>query len=469
VARLVVVSNRVASPRERGARAGGLAVAMREALARAGGLWIGWSGETAEDATARAPTVETVGAVDHVTFDLTPDEYAGYYVGFANSTLWPLFHYRLSLVEYSRAAWQAYRAVNARVARLLAEALRPGDIVWVQDYHFLTLADELRRLGVTHRIGFFLHIPFPAPEALAVLPPHREIGRALMAYDLIGLQTPRDAGALRRYLLDEAQGTALDRDRISAYERTATVRAFPIGIDTDGFARMATKAESAPETLRLVASLAGRRLVIGVDRLDYSKGLPARLRAFEGLLASHPDWRAKVTMMQIAPVSRGEVQQYRAQRRELESLAGRINGRYAEFDWVPVRYLNESFSRRTLSGFYRVASVGLVTPLRDGMNLVAKEYVAAQRPDDPGVLVLSEFAGAAAELDAAVIVNPFDQDAMTEALAAALAMPREERIARWRAAMDRLRANTIGHWRDAFLAALVATDPAVSARAPVLI
>ena len=242
--------------------------------------------------------------------------------------------------------------------------------------------------------------------------------------------------------------------RSDALGHTTRVGAFPIGIDTEGFIAMAKRGAVGPEHVRLKESLAGRDLVIGVDRLDYSKGLPQKIEAFNDFLQKWPEHRSRVTFMQVAPVSRGEVAQYQNLRSELEAAAGRINGRFAEFDWVPFRYLNRGFTRGTLAGFYRTARVGLVTPLRDGMNLVAKEYVAAQDPDDPGVLILSQFAGAARELRAALIVNPYDVDQVAEALHTAVLMPLDERRSRHAPMLETLRANTIGAWKDRFLAEL---------------
>ncbi|MFN4311519.1 MAG: alpha,alpha-trehalose-phosphate synthase (UDP-forming) [Ferrovibrio sp.] len=453
MARLVVVSNRVAMPRERLSRAGGLAVALREALQAHGGLWFGWSGEVGEQA-AKAPHRVRQGRVDYAVLDLTPDEHRQFYLEFANATLWPLCHYRLGLINFNRASWDGYLAVNARFADALVPLLGPDDVIWIHDYHFIPLAAELRRRGVRNRIGFFLHIPFPAPEVLAALPGHERLVRDLCAYDLIGFQTTGDVRALTEYILHEARGSVAAGGRISAYGRDLRVGAFPIGIDTDGFERLATIGACSPETMRLSESLVGRDLVIGVDRLDYSKGIPQRFEAFHHLLGSRPQHRGKVTFMQIAPISRGEVAQYRKLRNELDALTGRINGKFAEFDWVPVRYLNKAFSRETLAGFYRHARVGFVTPLRDGMNLVAKEYVASQDPADPGVLVLSRFAGAAREMQGALIVNPYDTEALAEALDRALAMPLDERRSRWEQMMAVLRANTITHWRESFLSQL---------------
>ncbi len=453
MARLVVVSNRVAAPRERGTRAGGLAVALREALAQRGGLWFGWSGDIAEGAD-HSPHLVHSGRITYATMDLEPKEHQAYYVAFANGVLWPMFHYRPGLVAFRREAFDGYIQVNATFARELFPLLRPDDVIWVHDYHFIPFACELRRLGVTNLIGFFLHIPFPPPELLVAMPGHRRLVSDLCAFDLVGLQTPDDVRALRRYIADEAGGRVDEDGSIEASGRRTRVGAFPIGIDTEPFARLAEGTAGGPEAMRLRESLAGRELVIGVDRLDYSKGLTNRLEAFRELLTRWPEHRSRVTFMQVAPISRGEVADYRTLRRELEGLAGRINGRFAEFDWVPVRYLNKSFSRQVLAGFYRSARVGMVTPIRDGMNLVAKEYVAAQDPEDPGVLVLSRFAGAARQMTDALIVNPFDIDDMAEALHTALAMPRDERVGHWSRLMAGLRSSTIVTWREEFLTEL---------------
>ncbi|MGE0726017.1 MAG: alpha,alpha-trehalose-phosphate synthase (UDP-forming) [Alphaproteobacteria bacterium] len=455
MARVVIVSNRTASPRDRSARAGGLAVALREALQRGGGVWFGWSGEVT-DTPAAEPKVQDAGNIRFATIDLTPEDHEAYYSQFANGTLWPLCHYRLGLFEFRRASFEGYLRVNRLFAERLAPMLRPDDVIWAHDYHFFSLAAALRDLGVRNRIGFFLHIPFPAPEVLTVLPRHRRLLAHLCAYDLVGLQTDLDVLAFRNMLVREAGGTVGDDGAFHAFGQRGVVAAFPVGIDTDGFARLAEAGVGGVEATRMRDSLAGRRLVIGVDRLDYSKGLPQRLEAFEMLLELRPEHRRNVTFMQVAPISRGDVEQYRTLRKDLEGRIGHINGRFAEFDWAPVRYLNKAFPRQTLAGFYRAAAVGLVTPLRDGMNLVAKEYVAAQNGEDPGVLVLSRFAGAARELQQALTVNPFDVEEVAEAIHQALTMPLAERRARWEEMMVTLRAHTSRRWCDAFLDRLAA-------------
>jgi trehalose 6-phosphate synthase len=289
---------------------------------------------------------------------------------------------------------------------------------------------------------------------LEALPRYDTLLEAMSAYDLVGFQTDHDLRAFRDCVVHLSGGRLIEDDGIAAFGRVARAATFPIGIDPEEFASAAVGTASSLEAERLRASLVGRALIIGVDRLDYSKGLPNRFEAFGQLLARSADWRGRMTFMQIAPRSRSDVRQYRELRRHLEQVAGRINGRFAEPDWTPLRYLNKGFPRRTLASFYRIARVGLVTPLRDGMNLVAKEYVAAQDPADPGALVLSRFAGAARELTSALLVNPFDIDEIADTLQLALAMPRAERIERWEAMMEALRANSIANWRDRFIAAL---------------
>ncbi len=439
--RLVIVSNRVPAVKERSAAAGGLAVAVRDATARRRKLWFGWSGRTTLRQTSRnVPSVTRVGWADLATIELSEEDYSGFYVGFSNSTLWPLLHYRSGLTEYRRRDLACYLAVNVAFAEALVPLLEPDDLVWVHDYHLIPFGAALRARGSPIRIGFFLHVPFPPPEIFAILPRWEELVRALDAYDVIGVQTPQDAAHL-----NQAMAAAAVAPRAEA---------IPVGIDPSSFAALARRAAQGRDPLRLAQSLGGRALVLGVDRLDYSKGLPQRFRGFASLLQRFPEHHAKVTMLQIAPVSRGEVAQYRALRRELDELVGRVNGEHAEFDWNPLRYLTRDVPRQTLAGFYRLARVGLVTPLRDGMNLVAKEYVAAQDSADPGVLVLSRFAGAAEDMAGAVLVNPVDPDETAEALHAALTMGIEERRSRWQQMMVAVERTSAAAWAESFLARL---------------
>ncbi|HEX5488800.1 MAG TPA: trehalose-6-phosphate synthase [Rhodanobacteraceae bacterium] len=453
MSRLVVVSNRVAQPRE--TRAGGLAAAMRAALKETGGVWFGWSGKLVA-APARQLHRESAGVIDYALLDLTREEYDAYYLGFSNRTLWPLLHFQPTVMQYSRAQYAGYRAVNALFAKKLAPLLRDDDRIWIHDYHLIPLAAELRALGIGARIGFFLHIPLPPPELLVNLPCHEDLMMTLGAYDLIGVQVEDDADALFRYFLG-APGTHRAGDFVEIDGRRTRIAAFPISIDTTEVARQSLNALGKAPLRKLRASLDRRKLAVGVDRLDYSKGLPRRFAAFGRFLAEHREWRSRVSYLQIAPPSREEVPEYRELRSKLERFTGATNGRYAEPDWVPIRYVNRSFAQTTLAGFYRIAQLALVTPLRDGMNLVAKEFIAAQPPDDPGALVLSRFAGAARELPQAILVNPYDPEGLVEGIERGLTMPQEERRERWHAMFEHVSVHDIAAWRRDFLAALEST------------
>jgi trehalose 6-phosphate synthase len=451
--RLVVVSNRVPVPTERGPRAGGLAVALADAL-RPDSLWFGWSGRrTARPGVAPA-TLATAGGTTYATIDLSETEYRLFYAGFSNRVLWPLLHFRIGLVQYRADEYHAYRAVNRRFAEALAPLLRPDDLIWVHDYHLFPLGEELRARGIGNRIGFFLHTPFTPPEVLRALPRAEQILASLCAYDVIGFHTEQfRAGFLRS--THEILGLAPDEGGgVTMGGRRAQAIVAPIGIDAEGFAALAEQSWRGSEVRRLRASLAGRALAIGVDRLDYSKGLLQRLDGFGRLLARYPEHHQRVSFLQIAARSREDVSEYQDLRAELDRIVGETIGQYSQFDWVPLRYMARPLRRGTLAGFYRVAHMGVVTPLRDGMNLVAKEYVAAQDPHDPGVLILSRFAGAAAELAEALIVNPYDPEEIADAMHSALTMRLEERQARHRALRERVWEGTARRFSERFLAAL---------------
>ena len=460
--RLVVVSNRIIAVREGEAAAGGLAIAVLAALKDHGGVWFGWSGEFASS-PASAARIEQRDDFTVATVDLTRRDHAEYYNGFANGVLWPLFHYRPDLVSYSRRDFAGYMRVNQQFAGTLVPLLRPDDVIWIHDYHLIPLGQELRRAGVRQPIGFFLHTPLPARQLVLALPAHEAIMRSLSAYDLVGFQTKDDLGAYLDYMKLEAGADIRCDTHVRAYGRTWKAGTYPIGIDTGEVVDLGANHAASSETGRLRRMLRGRGLILGVERLDYSKGLVERFRAFERLLETYPSERGRVTLMQIAPPSRTSTGGYREIRRTLELSASSINGRYADFDWVPIRYLNKGFSRSELACFYRGARVGLVTPLRDGMNLVAKEFVAAQNPEDPGVLVLSRFAGAACELKGAMIVNPMDIDEVADAMRRALAMPMIERRERWSRMIDVIRRQDVHAWRRAFLTELTRSLAAVEA------
>jgi trehalose 6-phosphate synthase len=454
VSRLIVVSNRVNPPSAVGEETvGGLAMALAAALRQYSGLWFGWSGKTTPKFTGEL-AMQTMDGVTAAVVDLEEADLDEYYNGYANKTLWPLFHYRTDLAAYDRVYGQGYQRVNRRFAETLAPLIERDDVIWVHDYHLIPLARELRALGVKNRIGFFLHIPWPARQVYTTLPGHGRLVEAMFDYDLVGFQTTEYLEAFEEYVIAEARGSQPTPDTLKAYRRTLKVGAFPIGLDAVDFARMLKSPRARRMRDLMTAATVFRYLVVGVDRLDYSKGLEERFVGFERFLADNPEMRRQVLMLQIAPVSREAVEAYQEIRARLDALSGRINGEFSDVDWNPFRYVNKNYRRDELGGIYGAARVGLVTPLRDGMNLVAKEYVAAQNPDDPGVLILSRFAGAARQMTQALLVNPNSPEEIADALKRALTMGKPERIQRWRALFDNVQREDVTAWRDAFVGAL---------------
>jgi trehalose 6-phosphate synthase len=456
--RLVVVSNRVASPGRKQAAQGGLAVALVSALEKAGGVWFGWSGKVTRY-PGKEPSLQESGNITFATLPLSRRAYNEYYMGYANSSLWPLFHMQLHAFVYDRLWLEGYRRVNRHFARKLLPLLDGDEVIWVHDYHLIPLAGDLREAGIREPIGFFLHIPFPPYEVLRALPDCDYLLKCLCEYDLVGFQTESDRHAFLDCVQQVCADARLKETEVLAWGRRVRTEVFPIGIHVEEVVAMAERGRRSTQTRRLQSRLLNHRdLIIGIDRLDYSKGLPERFRAFQRLLERYPSNRGNVEFLQIAAPSRTDVPQYKEIQRELDSLAGQINGKYAEYDWIPLHYLNKAFVRATIMGFLSISRVGLVTPLRDGMNLVAKEFAAAQDPEDPGVLVLSSLAGAAHELrDGALIVNPYDIDEVAEALSTALAMSLRERGDRWHAMMKVLKRNNVFHWAESFLASLTGT------------
>jgi trehalose 6-phosphate synthase len=451
---LVVVSNRVARGKANEPMTGGLAAALLPVVEKSGAIWVGSSGRVS-DRVQKEPfaEVEALGAGALALLDLPAAHYGGYYEGFANSALWPALHSRSDLISVSQGDYLSYREVNAFMARALLRFQKPDTSFWVQDYHFLALGAELRNLGVTGPIGFFLHTPWPARSVIEGVPHHRELIEAMLAYDLIGFQTDDDCENFQSYLRENL-GLSVRGEIVTSLHGRTRVAVFPIGIDAEKFAQYAAKSITHPDVSRLRRSLHGEKLAIGVDRLDYSKGLINRISAFDRMWTERPTLSRAVSLLQIATPSRGAIEAYGNLQDEVARLVSDVNGRHGEVDWTPIRYLNKGFSQAVLAGLYRTAQVGVVTPLHDGMNLVAKEYVAAQNPVDPGVLVLSKFAGAANELNAALLVNPHDIDGMARTIAVALSMPLTERRMRYEAMMKKLQSQTIQQWFSDFTDAL---------------
>ncbi len=448
--RIVVASNRLPLRLQRTgdgweaeSGSGGLVTALAPVLRNRGGVWVGWPGTVERDSEGLREVLERATADTGYRLEpvsLTRDERDNYYYGFSNEVLWPLLHDLQTLFRFDPDYWSAYDRVNRSFARTLARVAGPDDYLWVHDYHLMLVAASLRDLGVTNRVGFFLHTPFPGPDILVKLPWRMDILSSLLCYDLLGFQTIRDrnnflacAAQFLRDVRVEGEGTVV---RCDFGDRHVRVGAFPISIDFEAFDRTARSGETAAAMRELSGIAPGGHMILGVDRLDYTKGIPNRLDAFETMLERRPSLRGKVTLVQIVVPSREHIPEYSELKEEIERQVGRINGRFTYESWVPVHYLYRSLERPVLVAHYRKANVALVTPLGDGMNLVAKEFCAAS-VDLEGVLILSEFAGAAAQLqDGALLVNPFDILEVADALAAAVRMPAEERHRR----MERLRA-----------------------------
>jgi len=455
--RLVVISNRTGDLGNK-AQTGGLAVGIVDALKGTGGMWMGWNGDVLDDAQSIEPQSQRYDNVVSLTIPLSTEEHEDYYLGFANKVLWPSFHYRLDLMDYRTEFVRSYARVNARFADVVYPRLLPDDLVWVHDYHLIPLAAELRRRGSTQRIGFFLHIPFPPGDIFSAIPRHEWLREGLLQFDLIGFQTQSDVNNFCRYLKVHTDVEFLAADRFRWRGRTINIGNFPIGIDVTQFAAMARETDEEIQLERKRRSLLKRFQVISADRLDYSKGLPQRMKAFRTFLDAYPEYSGHAEYLQIASPSREDVTAYADIRAELEQLSGAVNGKYADISWAPIQYINQSIARERLALLFRCSLIGLITPLRDGMNLVAKEYVAAQDDEDPGILILSRYAGAAEQLTDALIVNPYDIDEVAGAIRQAATMPMDERQERHRNLLKQISAQDAQFWQRRYLSALRAVD-----------
>ena len=483
-ARLVVVSNRLPYVFRRSGRgrwrategAGGLVTALLPVLRNRGGTWIGWPGASGAAGQFRSALASASASAGYklVPVGLTDEELAKFYHGFSNEVIWPLFHDLPSFCNFDPQYWRSYRAVNVKYARAVAPHAGPQDFVWVHDYHLMNVGAELRRMGARSRLAFFLHIPFPSPDIFLKLPWREPLMHALLHYDLVGFQTARDRrnfiACLQTLEPDvklEGRG-AVQTARLGA--RTLRIGSFPISIDYNAFMRRAAGADVAEKARELHTLLPKRRLMLGIDRLDYTKGITLRLKAFQDLLTRYPDMRGRVSLMQVVVPSRAEIPQYERMKTEIEQLAGRINGEFARpGGWVPVWYEYRSLTRLELLAYYRAADIALITPLKDGMNLVAKEYCACSIEENC-VLILSEFAGAAEQLGrGALLVNPYDVEGVAQAILTAYRMSDGERIGRMRSLRRSIRRQDVFGWVDSFLKAAIARElrdfPAPPARA----
>jgi trehalose 6-phosphate synthase/phosphatase len=454
--RVLIVANRLpvtVRPTETGVEVrkstGGLATGLLRPHEQSGGLWIGWSGASDDLTPAQQEELDRqLTTLRLVAVPLSAEQVTRYYEGFSNGVLWPLFHYLLDQIPLHVRDWEPYAEVNERFAEIVAEHYQPGDLIWIHDYQLLLLPGLLRQRLPDARIGFFLHIPFPSEELFRTLPERDDLLLGLLGADLVGFHTPT---YLRHFAasLTQILGVTIEIDRVQLPDREVRLGVFPMGIDVETFSALAND----PAVQAEANALRGNgtvRLLVGVDRLDYTKGIPRRLLSYERMLQTHPDLRERVRLVQVAVPSRTGVEAYQEYRSLVDGMVGRINGDFATPRWVPVHYIFRGLSERELVALYRAADVMLVTPLRDGMNLVAKEFVAS-RTDGDGVLVLSEFAGAAWELPEAIQVNPYDVEGTAESCYRALMMPPEERRTRLEPLRVRVSNYDVHRWATTFL------------------
>jgi trehalose 6-phosphate synthase/phosphatase len=459
--RIILVSNRlpVSVRVERGElvverSAGGLATGLRSFHERGGGVWIGWPGETWRLSSPQLESMrEQLAAMRAVPMELTAAEVQRYYDGFSNGVLWPLLHYNLNRLPMNAEGWTTYKRVNQRFADAVVAQYRPGDLIWIHDYHLALVPDMVRRQLPDAAIGFFLHVPFPSAEVFRLLPWRRELLEGILGASVVGFHT---VSYVLHFLTSAANvlGCETRQGRVRFEGRTIRVGTFPMGIDAAGFEELASRPGTVAEAEKLRDSAGGAALIVSVDRLDYTKGIPRRLLAFERLLERYPRLRGRVSFLQVAAPSRQDVGEYQQFRRGVDEIVGRVNGRFALLGHVPIHYISQTLPADRLAAIYRAGDVALITPLRDGMNLVAKEFVAA-RPDGDGVLVLSEFAGAAAELTDALLVNPYDLDSVAATIKRALEMPEDERRDRMCRLRERVKTQNVDRWARDFVAAMV--------------
>jgi trehalose 6-phosphate synthase/phosphatase len=473
--RLITVSNRLpveikhrAGQSRLSRSAGGLATALDSIWRYCHGIWVGWAG--AVDSQHAQNLLEKAARGRTNSFKAVPlsrDEVSKFYSGFANEIIWPLFHDMPSRCDFDPEYWEVYQRVNRRFAQATAEAANAKDLIWVHDYHLMLMGRYLRETRSAATVGFFLHIPFPAPDIFEKLPWRKPVLRALLQYDLVGFQTDRDRynflSCVERILPEATSVRDEPYTKVMLESRRTRIGAFPISTSFEEFANHAASHDVEAAAHQFRHELGNKFLVLGVDRMDYTKGIPERLKAFRILLRRFPELRHRVTLLQVVVPSREEIPNYKELRREVELLVSQINGEFTESGWVPIHYMHRSLTRKQLVTYYRAADIALITSLKDGMNLVAKEFCAAQ-VDESGVVVISEFTGAAAELQhGAIVVNPNDLAGVAEAIHRACVMPLEEKRSRMRLLRDIVRTYNVQSWADAFLNAVLPAEPAVAA------
>lgn len=451
MSKLIVLSNRVSLPQPDILSAGGLAVALQDALQDVGGIWLGWNGRKINNQQLIAFESISVDHVEYLTCPLTQQQYQHYYSGYANSVLWPAMHDRDDLIQEAEQDFLVYQQVNEQFARKLAEIAQPEDMIWVHDYHFLSIAHYCRKFGMQNRIGFFLHIPFAPLNMWQNIRENLILVEHLAKYDVVGLQTEQDQHRCMHTCSQLLGALQLDAETLCAHQHCLKVKCYPIGVNPDAIQQAAEKHDLEHLKVFNVNPESTHKTIIGVDRIDYSKGLLERFVAYEEFLKRHPEMHAQITDLQVACPCRMEIPAYEALFSDLKEKIEQINQDFAQQDWQPVNCTNQTIEHDDLMQIYRVADICWVNSLRDGMNLVAKEYIAAQNPDNPGVLILSKYAGAAEQMPEAILVDPEDPQNMISALEQAIIMHKHERLERYQQLIEGIKRFDINDWRNAFL------------------
>lgn len=456
MAKTIIVSNRlpVKITQEKGKFAyksseGGLATGLGSIYKQGDNVWVGWPGLPVSKTEHRAEIARNLARESMRPIFLTPTEIEEFYEGFSNETLWPNFHYFNQYTVYNEDLWKAYQKVNRKFAREIASILKPDDTIWIHDYQLLLLPELIREYAPKASIGFFLHIPFPSYESFRLLPWRRELLNGMLGADFLGFHTYDD---MRHFLssVNRLAGLGNSNGRITVDNRIVMVDALPMGIDYEKYAQSAAAPDTLAREVRYRTSIGDTRLILSIDRLDYSKGIPQRLQAFDLFLERNPQYLEKVSLIMVVVPSRDSVGKYKELKEEVDLLTGRINGKYGRIDWTPIHYFYRSYPLHALSAFYRMAHVALVTPMRDGMNLVCKEFIASKL-DKKGVLILSEMAGASKELSDAILINPNDMEQLVAAIKRALTMPEKTQIAHMQVMQKSLRRYNIHHWVNLFM------------------
>ena len=451
MSKLIILSNRVSIPHSDQPSAGGLAVALQDALNDIGGVWLGWNGQKIPDHEAQNFSCLCKDHIEYITCPLTETQYTHYYAGFANNTLWPAMHYRADLIEYKSAEYEDYQHVNFLFAQKLAQIAEPDDLIWVHDYHFLSVARYCRALGMQNKIGFFLHIPFAPVYIWQKIPNASQLIQDICQYDVVGLQTEKDQKQCIQVCTSLLQAQKIQQDLISFNQRLTTIKCYPIGVHPAAIQQAAQQASTLQKPLQLPIQSHSPKSIIGVDRIDYSKGLLERFISFADFLEQYPEYRNQLQHLQIACPCRLDVPAYQRLFERFKIKIELINQEFSQDQWQPIQCIYEAVQHQQLMQIYRQADICWISSIRDGMNLVAKEFIAAQDPENPGVLILSKYAGAAETMTDALLVDPTDKMAMVNTLKTALEMPKRERIARYHKLMSGLKRFDIHDWRTMFI------------------